>query len=49
VPREYSSGHDLAPLIPFPFWSTLVTSMFLHGGGCTWAGTCSTSGSSATT
>ncbi len=32
VPREYSAGHDLAPLIPLPFWSTLVTSMFLHGG-----------------
>jgi membrane associated rhomboid family serine protease len=32
VPKEYSSGRDLAPLIPLPFWSTLVTSMFLHGG-----------------
>jgi membrane associated rhomboid family serine protease len=32
VPREYSAGRDLAPLIPLPFWSTLVTSMFLHGG-----------------
>ena len=32
VPREYSVGRDLAPLIPVPFWSTLVTSMFLHGG-----------------
>lgn len=32
VPREYSTGHDLAPYIPLPFWSTLVTSMFLHGG-----------------
>lgn len=32
VPREYSTGHDLAPLIPLPFWVTLVTSMFLHGG-----------------
>jgi membrane associated rhomboid family serine protease len=32
VPREYSSGHDIAPFIPLPFWSTLVTSMFLHGG-----------------
>ena len=32
VPREYSAGHDLAPSIPLPFWSTLVTSMFLHGG-----------------
>lgn len=32
VPREYASGRDLAPLIPVPFWTTLVTSMFLHGG-----------------
>jgi membrane associated rhomboid family serine protease len=32
VPREYSVGRDLAPLIPLPFWTTLVTSMFLHGG-----------------
>ena len=32
VPREYSTGHDIAPLIPLPFWSTLLTSMFLHGG-----------------
>lgn len=32
VPREYSTGRDLAPHIPLPFWSTLFTSMFLHGG-----------------
>jgi membrane associated rhomboid family serine protease len=32
VPREYSVGHDLPPTIPLPFWSTLITSMFLHGG-----------------
>jgi membrane associated rhomboid family serine protease len=32
VPREYSVGRDLPPLIPFPFWATLLTSMFLHGG-----------------
>jgi membrane associated rhomboid family serine protease len=32
VPREYSLGRDLAPAIPLPFWSTLFTSMFLHGG-----------------
>jgi membrane associated rhomboid family serine protease len=31
VPREYSVGRDLPPLIPVPFWSTLLTSMFLHG------------------
>jgi len=32
VPREYTMGRDLAPTIPLPFWSTLITSMFLHGG-----------------
>jgi membrane associated rhomboid family serine protease len=32
VPREYSAGRDLAPAIPLPFWTTLLTSMFLHGG-----------------
>jgi membrane associated rhomboid family serine protease len=32
VPREYSAGRDLAPSIPFPFWTTLLSSMFLHGG-----------------
>ena len=32
VPREYSVGQDLPPLIPLPFWATLITSMFLHGG-----------------
>src|SRR6188472_2506273 len=32
VPREYSVGHDIPPTIPLPFWSTLFTSMFLHGG-----------------
>ena len=32
VPREYSTGQDLAPHIPLPFWSTLLTTMFLHGG-----------------
>jgi membrane associated rhomboid family serine protease len=32
VPREYSAGHDLPPGIPLPFWVTLLTSMFLHGG-----------------
>jgi rhomboid family protein len=32
VPREYTVGQDLPPTIPLPFWSTLVTSMFLHGG-----------------
>jgi membrane associated rhomboid family serine protease len=32
VPREYTTGHDIAPTIPLPIWSTLLTSMFLHGG-----------------
>jgi rhomboid family protein len=32
VPREYAAAQDLAPHIPLPFWSTLFTSMFLHGG-----------------
>ena len=32
VPREYAAARDLAPLIAAPFWSTLFTSMFLHGG-----------------
>ena len=32
VPREYTTGQDIAPTIPLPFWSTLITSMFLHGG-----------------
>jgi len=32
VPREYAAVRDLPPTIPLPFWSTLVTSMFLHGG-----------------
>src|SRR4026208_798655 len=32
VPREYSLARDLPPTIPLPFWSTLLTSMFLHGG-----------------
>jgi membrane associated rhomboid family serine protease len=32
VPREYATVRDLPPTIPLPFWSTLLTSMFLHGG-----------------
>jgi membrane associated rhomboid family serine protease len=32
VPREYTAMRDLPPTIPLPFWSTLMTSMFLHGG-----------------
>jgi membrane associated rhomboid family serine protease len=32
VPLEYSTGEDLPPEIGLPFFATLVTSMFLHGG-----------------
>jgi membrane associated rhomboid family serine protease len=32
VPREYALGTDLPPLIDGPYWLTLGTSMFLHGG-----------------
>jgi membrane associated rhomboid family serine protease len=32
VPAEYKLGGDLPPYIPYPFWTTLLTSMFLHGG-----------------
>jgi membrane associated rhomboid family serine protease len=32
VPREYATGRDIAPLIAAPYWITLFTSMFLHGG-----------------
>ena len=32
VPREYAAARDLAPAIPAPFWFTLFSSMFLHGG-----------------
>ena len=32
VPREYTTGTDLPPGIPAPFWITTLTSMFLHGG-----------------
>jgi membrane associated rhomboid family serine protease len=32
VPAEYAAARDLPPAIPLPFWSTLLTSMFLHGG-----------------
>ncbi|MFN2383711.1 MAG: rhomboid family intramembrane serine protease [Gemmatimonadota bacterium] len=32
IPLEYSQQTDLAPTIPLPFWSTLFSSMFMHGG-----------------
>jgi membrane associated rhomboid family serine protease len=31
IPRELTHLRDLPPLIPFPIWVTLFTSMFLHG------------------
>jgi membrane associated rhomboid family serine protease len=31
VPYEFSTGQDAPPLNPFGFYSTLLTSMFLHG------------------
>ncbi len=32
VPVELSTGRDLPPTSDLPLWSTLLTSMFLHGG-----------------
>ena len=32
VPAEYTRQTDMPPTIPLPFWSTLFTSMFMHGG-----------------
>jgi len=32
IPQEYVRHTDLPPHIPFPFWFTLLSSMFLHGG-----------------
>jgi len=32
VPAEYSARTDLPPTQPFPFWATLFSSMFMHGG-----------------
>jgi membrane associated rhomboid family serine protease len=32
IPREFSAGADLPPEIGLPYWSTLISSMFLHGG-----------------
>lgn len=32
VPREFTTRQDLPPTIPVPIWTTLLTSMFLHGG-----------------
>ncbi len=32
VPVEYAQGTDLPPTHPGPFWTTLFSSMFMHGG-----------------
>jgi membrane associated rhomboid family serine protease len=32
IPREYAEGRDLPPTIPFPYWSTTLFAMFMHGG-----------------
>ncbi|HEY4491279.1 MAG TPA: rhomboid family intramembrane serine protease, partial [Acidobacteriota bacterium] len=32
IPREYDARSDLPPQIPLPFWFTLFSSMFMHGG-----------------
>jgi membrane associated rhomboid family serine protease len=33
VPQEFATGRDIPPAAPFgTFYSTLITSMFLHGG-----------------
>lgn len=32
VPGEFTARADLPPVIPYPFWATLFTSMFLHAG-----------------
>ncbi|MFH0902888.1 MAG: rhomboid family intramembrane serine protease [Pseudomonadota bacterium] len=32
VPYEYKVGADLPPYISLPYWTTLITSLFLHGG-----------------
>jgi membrane associated rhomboid family serine protease len=32
IPKEYAEATDLPPTIPFPFWFTTLSAMFLHGG-----------------
>jgi membrane associated rhomboid family serine protease len=32
VPKEYAAGTDLPPEAAGPYWITIFTSMFLHGG-----------------
>jgi len=32
IPQEYALRTDLPPTIPFPFWFTIFSSMFMHGG-----------------
>jgi membrane associated rhomboid family serine protease len=31
VPVEYTIQQDLPPYVPFPYWYTLITMMFIHG------------------
>lgn len=32
TPAEFTQRTDLPPMIPFPYWVTLFTAMFMHGG-----------------
>lgn len=32
IPQEYAQRSDLPPEIPAPFWFTIFSSMFMHGG-----------------
>ncbi len=32
IPAELTSGIDRPPLNPFPLWTTIFSSMFMHGG-----------------
>jgi membrane associated rhomboid family serine protease len=32
IPKEYTERADFPPTIPFPFWFTTLSAMFMHGG-----------------
>ncbi len=32
IPVEYANHTDIPPLAPGPYWITIFTSMFMHGG-----------------
>ena len=32
IPREYAARADMPPFVPVPYWFTLFSSMFMHGG-----------------